>query len=518
MRKEDFPQIPGYLIKRRLGEGGMANVFLALQENLGREVAIKVLDSAFLEDKQTLKRFEIEARSAAKLTNPNIVTIYDVGQSGDNHYIAMEYLEKSLRDRIKAEGKLPPQEALEIIKKISAALAEAHDKNIIHRDIKPDNIMFRRDGNPVLLDFGIARAMDIKTRLTMTGVNVGTPHYMSPEQCKGDEIDGRSDIYSLGIVLFESLTGKVPYTSEYITGVIYKHTHGQVAKLPAELETYQPLIEMMMAKQTENRVKSAAELVEYLQTPEEIQIPVKRKRVSIWVPAIAIFLILLGYIFIGTSLKERKGGPGETEIVAPNVLKKGNQDGKEQEPKQPQKPVNSLPDRSVPGDEKPVKKKIESEKKTAKTALEKKQKEGGHTSGKKEKVNPKEKQEKSEEIKIEVKTVNFVDLSRETIAAINEKTKRIEIENVEPGIIAGGEILLRLSVDEKGHVRIEHLDIARLIVTPEKKREQVKEMILKRIGRISLDLPKDDRGEPRFIKNWRKTYKLGTFQGRIILY
>lgn len=212
MMKKDFPEFPEYVIKKKLGEGGMASVYLARQEKLNREVAIKVLDPLLLKDKQILKRFKKEAQTAVKLIHPYIITIYDVGQQEDNHYIVMEYLEKTLRQQIKSQGKLPPGEATGIIKKIAEALSYAHGKGIIHRDIKPDNIMFRPGRkDPVLVDFGIARVLDLNTKLTMTGIRVGTPHYMGPEQCMGEKIDGRIDIYSLGVVLFELFTGSVPY-------------------------------------------------------------------------------------------------------------------------------------------------------------------------------------------------------------------------------------------------------------------------------------------------------------------
>jgi len=327
MIEKELPQIPGYVIKEKLGEGGMADIYLAVQEKLEREVAIKVLNPKLLKDQQILKRFKNEAHSAAKLIHPNIITIYDVGQSGDTHYIVMEYLKESLRDRVKARGKLPPDEALEIIKKIAGALGAAHAKGIIHRDIKPDNVMFRPDGNPILLDFGIARALDLDTRITITGVSIGTPHYMSPEQCRGEEIDGRSDLYSLGVLLFELLTGKVPYTAEYPTGLIYLHTHGQTPQLPGELNKCQPLIDTMMAKDKGTRVQDGYELVNLIQRLENDLIPIKydtgtptrqylpphikRKIVLAWVSIIAILMGFLVYFFIVPAVKKITGNAGK---------------------------------------------------------------------------------------------------------------------------------------------------------------------------------------------------------------
>ena len=259
-----LPQIPGYRITKKLGQGGMADVYLGVQENLEREVAIKVLIPSLFRDQQFSLRFIKEAQTAAKLAHPNIITIHDVGEVGDSYYIVMEYLQQSLNDRIKKLGTLEPHEALKIVKMIAAALEYAHKKGFIHRDIKPDNIMFRPDGTAVLVDFGIARAIDSTTRLTRTGMSIGTPHYMSPEQCKGEKIDGRSDIYSLGVQLFELLTGNVPYKAENTAGIILKHIQEPVPKLPAPLSQYQSLIGKMMAKDRKMRVQSGAELINFI--------------------------------------------------------------------------------------------------------------------------------------------------------------------------------------------------------------------------------------------------------------
>jgi serine/threonine protein kinase len=242
----------------------MADVYLGVQEKLAREVAIKVLIPSLFRDQQFSLRFIKEAQTAAKLVHPNIITIHDVGQVGESYYIVMEYLEESLNDRIKRVGVLEPDEALKIVKMIASALDYAHKNGFIHRDIKPDNIMFRPDGTAVLVDFGIARAIDSTTHLTRTGMSIGTPHYMSPEQCKGEKIDGRSDIYSLGVQLYELLTGKVPYKAENTAGIILKHIQEPIPGLPAPLSAYQPLIDKMMAKEREMRVQSGSELINFI--------------------------------------------------------------------------------------------------------------------------------------------------------------------------------------------------------------------------------------------------------------
>ncbi len=619
-QSEDFPQIPGYKIKRRLGEGGMADVYLAFQENLEREVAIKILDSIFLKDEQILKRFKNEAHTAAKLVHPNIITIHDVGQSGDNHYIVMEYLTESLRDRMELKGKLPPAEALMITKKLAGALSYAHDKGIIHRDIKPDNVMFSSDGAPVLVDFGIARAIDLNTRLTMTGVSVGTPYYMSPEQCRGEKPDGRSDIYSLGVELFELLTGNLPYKSETPTGVIYLHTQGPVPGLPGVLSKYQPLIDRMMAKKKEARVKNGVELIKLIERLESERIPiqhdkssiqapaetmmepeyqrdssihlhphpqVKRKRILAWAVIMVVFMGLLIYFLIGPTQKEKRVTPDQ---VVKNISenKELPRESIEPSPEQPEKKQVSQKNKILVekqfnnyliGAKKCIDKgeynkaleylkeakkikgsreieKLEKKVKIKKAGKKKKDekykgyfnlakscyKEGDYDKAllnlkearKSKQTNElevlekeiktkrdealKKEQERIEKEKSKVKTVNLADLSREMIAKINKEIKRIEVLNLPKGIKVGGEIELNLSIDEKGHIHIKRLNDTWLRVTPEEKKEMVKNMILTKISKISLIPPKDETGEPVIIENWRKKFKVGTFMGKIILY
>jgi serine/threonine protein kinase len=261
---KEFPQIPGYKILQKLGHGGMADVYLGVQENLARKVAIKVLIPSLFRDEQFSARFIKEAQTAAQLVHPNIITIHDVGTEGDVFYIVMEYLEESLKQRLKRQTVLAPGDALHIVKMIASALDYAHSRGFIHRDIKPDNIMFRSDGTVVLVDFGIARAIDSSTQLTRTGTSIGTPHYMSPEQCRGEKIDGRSDIYSLGIQLYEILTGEVPYKAENTTGIIIKQIQEPIPRLPAELAHFQPLIDKMVAKNKRERIQSGKEAIRFI--------------------------------------------------------------------------------------------------------------------------------------------------------------------------------------------------------------------------------------------------------------
>jgi serine/threonine protein kinase len=260
----DFPLIPGYRIKKILGQGGMANVYLGVQENLNRLVAIKVLKLDILESKKSYKRFLKEARTLSQLIHPNIVTIHDVGRIGNYYYIVMEYLQESLKEKINKNHKIEPEHALHIITSIADSLYYAHEKGVVHRDVKPANILFRKDGTPVILDFGIAKITDSKTKLTKTGMYIGTPKYMSPEQFNVKKLDGRSDIYSLGVVLYEMLTGKVPYNAKDTLGIMMKHLQEPVPTLPKALKNYQLIIDKMMEKERNKRVRSKEKLDEII--------------------------------------------------------------------------------------------------------------------------------------------------------------------------------------------------------------------------------------------------------------
>jgi len=259
----DF-EIPGYKLKKRLGRGGMAIVYLAEQESMARDVALKVmLPQLAASDPSFGARFLREARIVAQLSHPNIISVFDVGIVGDYHYFSMEFHNGGdLKGKIKLG--MQPQTVFTIIKQLANALGFAHSKGYIHRDIKPDNILFRHDGGVVLTDFGIAKAHDSSTQMTATGTVIGTPHYMSPEQAQGQELDHRSDIYSLGIVLYEMLSGSVPFQGNSALSIGIKHLKEPVPPLPAELIQYQPLINKILAKKPSERFQSGAELARAL--------------------------------------------------------------------------------------------------------------------------------------------------------------------------------------------------------------------------------------------------------------
>jgi serine/threonine-protein kinase PpkA len=257
-------KIPGYDIRARIGEGGMATAYLAVQKSLGRQVVLKVLDTAHIESKHEVERFLNEGRIVATLRHPHIITVYDIGMNEDYVFMSMEYIEGGdLKSRI-ANSIFTPAQALDLIAKVASALEVAHQAGIIHRDVKPGNILFRKDGTPLLSDFGIAKQLTLDHDLTHTGIFLGSPNYMAPEQADAGPIDGRVDIYALGVILYEMLTGMKPYRSESIVDVILQHKQAPIPKLPEGLEAYQPLLELMMAKNRKDRFRDCASLVHYM--------------------------------------------------------------------------------------------------------------------------------------------------------------------------------------------------------------------------------------------------------------
>ena len=255
-----------YRIVRRLGTGGMANVYLAEDEELGRRVAIKILNDRHASDDQFVERFRREAKNAAGLSHPNIVSIYDRGEAEGTYYIAMEYLEgRSLKDRIVAEGPLPIPAAIEATRQILRALGFAHRRGVVHRDIKPHNVLLAQDGaerRHKVTDFGISRTA--ASQMTEAGSIVGTAQYLSPEQARGAHVDQRSDIYSVGIVLYELLTGKLPFTGETPLEIAMKHL-SEVPTSPSSLRPEIPpdldmVVLRALAKDPGDRYESAEEM------------------------------------------------------------------------------------------------------------------------------------------------------------------------------------------------------------------------------------------------------------------
>jgi len=258
-------EIPGYEIGQCLAQGVTASAYLATQTSLGRPVVLKVLDTSIADTPQALQRFLNEGRLIAALRHPHIVTIHDIGTAGRLVYISMEFVEGGdLKQRL-AEGPLAPDVALDVIEKIASALGYAHAHGVIHRDVKPGNILFRRDGSPVLTDFGIAKSLAADGDITGTGVFLGSPNYMAPEQVDSTNVDNGADIYALGVILYEMLTGQKPFVSGSIIDVIYAHRKTPMPRLPAEYAPLQALLDLMTAKARGDRFRDIDALLHYLE-------------------------------------------------------------------------------------------------------------------------------------------------------------------------------------------------------------------------------------------------------------
>lgn len=255
--------IPGYRIKSKLGHGAFAQVYLAVQRSLDREIALKVMNPQMSTDKDLCERFIAEARVVASLRHRSIVSIHDVGKHEDKYYISMDLVGGSTL----AEGirrKELPAPALTVIRQIGEALGCAHQRGIVHRDVKPGNILFDSDGTAILTDFGIAKNLASDDQLTVVGSIIGTAAYMSPEQVSGEaDIDGRTDLYSLGIVLYEMLTGTPPFRGKDHFTTALMHLSQPVPRLPAEHRRHQRLLDRLLAKDRDDRFASADALVRY---------------------------------------------------------------------------------------------------------------------------------------------------------------------------------------------------------------------------------------------------------------
>ena len=259
-------ELPGYELLQEIGSGGMATVYLAIQKSLDRKVAIKILRTSPNEadPERTEKRFLREGKTLAKISHKNVCGIYDIAQVGDVAYIAMEYLEGgTLVDHLR-EG-ISAGEAIAIVVQVAAALGEAHAQGIVHRDLKPANVMMRGGKVPVLTDFGIARELTAdQTRITADNMIVGTPIYMSPEQVSGGEVDGRSDLYSLGIMFYELLTGQPPYQGDTPIAVCMQHLTADIPQLSGDLSELNPILDKLLAKKPEDRYEDLGEFTRSL--------------------------------------------------------------------------------------------------------------------------------------------------------------------------------------------------------------------------------------------------------------
>jgi len=257
----ELPELKGYEFQRRIALNELSAVYLAREIANGRTVVLKVLrqmpdqggEAAF-------DRFLQEYELIAKIDHPSIVRIFDLGVADDHAFIAMEYCSKgSLKQRI--AGGLDPERAYVLMREIAGALGELHKSGIMHRDLKPTNLMFREDDTLVMIDFGLAKQAQLRAEITGTGEIFGTPYYMSPEQGHGGDVDERGDIYALGVIFFEMLTGRKPYDGDTAMSVIIQHRQAPLPQLPDALVHYQPCLDLMMAKQPDDRFQTTEALL-----------------------------------------------------------------------------------------------------------------------------------------------------------------------------------------------------------------------------------------------------------------
>lgn len=352
-----------YEILEQLGGGGMAIIYKGRDTFLNRLVTIKILRPEFTCDEEFVKRFRREAQAIASLSHPNIVSIYDVGREDEIHYLVMEYVEgDNLKNLIRAEGTLPPERAVEIARQVSEALQHAHENNIVHRDVKPQNILITKGGRAKLTDFGIAREASAAT-LTQTDTIVGSVHYLSPEQARGETAGPRSDIYSLGVVLFEMVTGKLPFQGDTPIGVALKHIQEEPPRPtslnPAVSPALEKVILRAMAKLPADRYATARDMaadlaalsgavpaetgravpvdefatrvIPTVRPPEGIRPPAgeratrKRRPAWLWVSLIILGLLVAGaaafQLYVNVPEIQMPAVEGKTEAEALDILR-----------------------------------------------------------------------------------------------------------------------------------------------------------------------------------------------------
>lgn len=325
-----------YALLERIGSGGMADVYRATDQRLGREVAVKVLrhldgDPAFVE------RFRREARHAAGIQHPNVAAVYDVGEDGDDRYIVMELVRgDNLKDIIRRRGPLPEDEALTIAERVARGLQAAHTRGVVHRDLKPHNILLPADGQPRIVDFGIAKAMG-GTAITRTAAILGSAHYLSPEQARGIDADERADLYSLGVVLFELLTGAVPFDGDNTVDIALQHVSATVPdpsslKLGIRADT-DAVVHRALEKDPLRRFPTATAMAQALIRARDGRGPVParrtvsppRSRRALLLPAlVGLVLLLGGWALAGSGLNRAPAGPGTVAAFTASPVPRGS--------------------------------------------------------------------------------------------------------------------------------------------------------------------------------------------------
>jgi serine/threonine-protein kinase PpkA len=260
-------RLKGYRLTRKIGSGGMTEVYLAVREDDGLPVVLKVLDAVGKSTSEHLSRFIQEYTILSKIDDPHVIRIYDQGFTDDHAYIAMEFFERGdLRSELNTG--MSRERVLQVIEQVTRALDAVHSRGIIHRDLKPENIMLRPDGSVALADFGVAKSLQAENLvLTQTrhGDVVGTPYYLSPEQVSGHGVTPATDMYSLGVMFYEMLTGERPFRADSLDLLLARHLNAPTPRLPAQYEEFQPMLEKLMAKNPADRYQSAQALLDDLQ-------------------------------------------------------------------------------------------------------------------------------------------------------------------------------------------------------------------------------------------------------------
>jgi eukaryotic-like serine/threonine-protein kinase len=334
-----------YEIQELLGSGGMSSVYRAHDKLLERPVALKVLHEHFSGDPEYVERFRREARAIAKVSHPNIVTVIDRGEFEESQFIVFEHVPgETLKDIVEREGPLPVEDALAFAHQVARALAYAHERGIVHRDVKPHNVLVDEDGGAKVTDFGLARSLDLEHDITQTGTLLGSCDYISPEQASGQAVDERSDQYSLGVLLYELLTGEVPFPAESYMAAALRHMRDPVPSVRERRSDVSPrvdeLVQRTMAKRPEGRFPSTAALVAALEAclAEDGKHPTDRartqvvrrpsarrpgrrsRRVRASLPLILALLVVLagaGLLgFIVSNRSEDGGGGGSVKLTA----------------------------------------------------------------------------------------------------------------------------------------------------------------------------------------------------------